>query len=184
MRYRLLETVRQYGEQKLTESGEAPRVKRQHAAYYAGLAEEWEPRIDTRERRAVLARLDVEHDNLRVALRLAAETGDTAQELRLCHALLFFWFHGGYWSEGRGWLRDALERSSLEGPTKARGRALAHDGMLACFMGDIPAAMRGLEEAAAIHRAVGDPRDLGHALRFLVFAIAGERRQPGPRPGP
>jgi non-specific serine/threonine protein kinase len=172
-RYRLLETVRQYGQDKLSGSGHEARVKRRHLEFYLGLAEDFGSRIlVAAERATVLTTLGQEHDNLRAALRHAAETGDTSVELRLCHALYLFWFLRGCWSEGRAWFRDALDRSAAEGRTKPRGRVLAHEGTLACFMGD-PGASSRLEESASIHRELGDPLDLADALRFLVMAVGG-----------
>ena len=170
-RYRLLETMRQYARQRLAASGEGKALCRAHAEFFLELAEAIEPRINTAERVRWLSRLDVEYDNLRAALRWSAETGHTETELRLCYAVYWFWFHRGYWSEGRGWFCDALERSTGEGRSKARGKAMAYDGMLAWIMGDHPAALARLSESAAIHREAGDPLDLARALRFLMMEL-------------
>jgi non-specific serine/threonine protein kinase len=100
-RYRMLEPVRQYGQEKLEESGEKDEVGGRHALFFLALAEEVEPKINTADRRRWLERLEVEHDNLRAALAWSREEeGETG--LRLAGALLWFWFHRGYLSEGRG----------------------------------------------------------------------------------
>jgi hypothetical protein len=61
---------------------------------------------------------------MRAALRYAAQSGETEIEFRLRDALFFFWFYRGYWSEGRAWLADVLERSNDLGATDLRGRAM------------------------------------------------------------
>ncbi len=170
-RYGLLETVRQYGRERLAASDEEAAVCCEHAACFLALTEAIEPTINTTERARCLSLLDDEHDNLRGALRWSADSGDVETELGLCYALFWFWFHRGYWSEGRAWFRDALERSAGEGRTKGRGRAMAYDGMLAWIMGDHPAALARLSESAAIHREAGDPLDLARALRFLMMEL-------------
>lgn len=171
-RYRLLETMRQYGRERLGASDEEPAVGREHAAYFLTLTETIEPKINTTERARCLSLLDDEHANVRAALRWSADTGDGETELRLCYALFWFWFHRGYWSEGRRWFRDALERSAGEGRTRGRGRAMAYDGMLGWIMGGHPTALARLSESASIHRDVGDRLDLARALRFLMLEVA------------
>ena len=75
IRYRLLETVRQYARGGLEQAGEAATVRGRHAGYFLGFAEAVEPRINTAERSEQLARLDRERDNLRDALHWSAENG-------------------------------------------------------------------------------------------------------------
>jgi predicted ATPase/DNA-binding winged helix-turn-helix (wHTH) protein len=170
-RYTLLETVRQYAQEKLSRSGSEAALCARHARHYLALAEESEPRIKTAQRASSLARLGQEHDNLRAAFRSLAQAGDTDGQLRLCHALLFFWFQAGFWSEGRARCREALQGSAGEGRTPARGRVMAGEGMFACFMGDHTVALERLEESVSIHRELGERLDLAHSLRFLVFEV-------------
>jgi predicted ATPase/DNA-binding winged helix-turn-helix (wHTH) protein len=171
-RYTLLETVRQYAHEKLSRSGSEAALRARHAQHYLALTEESAPRIKSAQRASFLARLGQEHDNLRAAFRSLSQAGDTDGQLRLCHALLLFWFQAGLWSEGRARCREALQASAGEGRTPARGRVMAGEGMFACFMGDHTVALERLEESASIHRELGDRVDLAHALRFLVFDVA------------
>jgi non-specific serine/threonine protein kinase len=170
-RYRLLETIRQYGLRKLDEVNETDVVRRRHIAYYLQLAETIAPRINTAERQYCLTVLGSEHDNMRAALRYAAQSGETEIEFRLCNALFFFWFYRGYWSEGRAWLADVLERSSELGAEDLRGRAMQADGWLAVFMGDHQTARTRLEESVSILRQTGNTRELAAALVFLAYEI-------------
>jgi non-specific serine/threonine protein kinase len=100
-RYRLLETVRQYGQERLLDSEEAAAVRRRHVRFFLRLAEEIEPRINTAERRKWLGRLADERGNLRAALRYAIEMKEPEIALRLAGAIFWFWFHRGDWTEGR-----------------------------------------------------------------------------------
>ena len=169
--YRLLETVRQYGREKLEESGEEPAIERHHAGFFLELAEQVEPKINSKDRRLWLERLEVEHDNFRAALAWSREEeagGETG--LRLAGALVWFWFHREYWSEWRGWLDGALatqESAGRPARTAARAKALSGGGFLAWMQGDQVAARAQLEESVALWREVEDKQGLAQALRFL-----------------
>ncbi|MCI0354796.1 MAG: AfsR/SARP family transcriptional regulator, partial [Acidobacteria bacterium] len=124
-RYRLLETIRQYARDKLLGSAEAEIIRQQHAAYYLTLAEQAELKLQGLEQLAWLDRLEVEHDNLRAALRWSqaeAQAGETG--LRLAGTLGLFWYLHGHWSEGRGWLESMLTQTEGLGRTPARATAL------------------------------------------------------------
>jgi predicted ATPase/DNA-binding SARP family transcriptional activator len=170
-RYRLLETVRQYGWEKLKEAGEEEAVRRRHAMFFLALAEEVEPKIEPNvniaDRRAWLGRLEVEHDNLRAALRWAQE-GSPQTGLLLANALYWLWYHRGYLSEGRGSYERALAGApaALTSPA-ARAKALCYAGYLAWAQGDHPAARSRLQDSVEIGRQVGGGRYLAHALWVL-----------------
>jgi non-specific serine/threonine protein kinase len=171
-RYRLLETVRQYGWEKLYESGVATPIRSAHADFFLTLAEEAESKLKGAESRLWLERLDLEHDNLRAALRWAADTGGRETELRLVAALWGFWLRHDHVSEGRRWLEDALERAGPSARAAARAKALCGAGFLAFSQIDHPAARARLEASAQIYREIGDRRGLAHALTFLSLVMA------------
>jgi predicted ATPase/DNA-binding SARP family transcriptional activator len=173
MRYRFLEAVRQYGWEKLEESGEAEAIGRTHASLFLALAEKVESRIDpknsTADRRPWLERLEAEHDNLRATLRWAAETGEAEMALRLACGLFWFWHtrgYRGYLSEGRYWFDRALAVART--PTAARAEALYCWGYLAWIQGDLLVARSRLEESVATWREIGGRQGgLAHALWHL-----------------
>src|SRR5215203_460020 len=168
--YRLLETVRQYGREKLEKAGTEPNIRRRHAEFFLRFAERAEPRINGKERELWLARLDAEHDNLRAALAWTQESVEAEMGLRLAGALSWFWFHREYWSEWRRWLDGMLairESAGGPGPAAARAKALSGAGFLAWMQGDQGQARSQLEESVALWRAVGDKQGLAQALRFL-----------------
>ena len=171
-RYRLLETVRQYGREKLEEEGEAQAVRGRHAGFFLDLAEEAEPEINGAQRRLWLERLEAEHDNLRAALSWAIESQESETGLRLAGALWYYWQHSGRLSEGRRWLREALSLGG-GGATASRAKALGAAGYLAWFaQGDLDAARSQLEESVEIYRELQDKRGLAYALQYLPVVMA------------
>jgi non-specific serine/threonine protein kinase len=161
-RYRLLETIRQYGRDKWLGTGETEIVRQQHATYYLALAEQAELKLQGQEQLAWLDRLEVEHDNLGAALRWsqADEIG-----LRLAGALGLFWYLHGHWNEGRGWLEGIL--TQVLDRTPARAKALMSSGMLAHYQGDYEQAVLLLEESLALYRELGDKGGSARSLYEL-----------------
>jgi tetratricopeptide (TPR) repeat protein len=171
-RYRLLETIRQYGRDKLLGSSEAEIIRQQHGAYYLTLAEQTEPKLQGREQVAWLDWLEVEHDNLRAALRWSrteAQAGEIG--LRLAGALLMFWYLHGDWSEGRGWLEGMLTQTEGLGYTQARAKALWGAGTLVHLQGEYGQARLLLEESLTLYRDLGDKVGSGWSL-FQLGHIA------------
>jgi len=168
-RYRLLETIRQYGRDKLLGSAEAESMRQQHAAYYLALAEQAEPKLQGPEQLAWLDRLEVEHDNLRAALRWSqAEARADETGLRLAGALGLFWYLHGHWSEGRGWLESMLTQTGGSGYTQARAKALLEAGTLAHYQGDYGQAALLLEVSLRLHRTL--PNTLAQAKALVQLS--------------
>ncbi|MFD9010519.1 BTAD domain-containing putative transcriptional regulator [Streptomyces sp. NPDC059552] len=99
-RYRMLETIRAYGLEKLAEAGEREAVRRAHAAYFTGLARAADPYLRRAEQLEWLGRLAAEHDNLAGALRGALTAGDARAAVRLVAAAGWYWWLGGHKAEG------------------------------------------------------------------------------------
>jgi predicted ATPase/DNA-binding CsgD family transcriptional regulator len=175
-RYRLLETVRQYGREKLVGSGEEAEVGRRHSGYYVEFAEGAERKLSGPDQARWLAQLETEHDNLRAAHSWSlGEKGDVGFGMRLAAALWPFWFARGYVSEGRRWLENAVSRS---GPAAnlARAKALKGAGWLATFQDDYAAAKALIEEGLAFYRQLGDKEGIASSIAYLGFvAVLGQR---------
>ena len=162
LRYGMLEPVRQYGQEKLEESGEAEKVRERHARYYLALAEEAEPEL--KEQGAWLERLGAEHANFRAALSWSLDAEDAEEPteeraelgLRLAAALAQarFWAANSY-SEGLGWLERAL-RASSSPPLAVRIKALDEAGYIAVWQGQYEKAVALLEESFAVSKQLGD----------------------------
>ncbi|MDQ3641447.1 MAG: winged helix-turn-helix domain-containing protein, partial [Actinomycetota bacterium] len=108
-RFRMLETLRQYGAERLAASGEGGAVAARHLTWAVSLAGDAEAYLEGPGQTDWLRRLDVEHDNLRTALRWAAGSPDRMALLRLATSLGRFWEVTGHPTEGRRWLESALE---------------------------------------------------------------------------
>lgn len=172
-RYRMLETIRVFCAERLTEAGEDERMRRAHAAYFLDLAETAEPHLRRAEQLEWLDRLDREHGNLHAVLRRATEDGDVERALRLLSALTGFWVLRGRRGEAAALARDLLRRIVPE-PAAGRTPEQATDPAGA-FTG------RFAEETAlcVLVAAWGTPRGLplDAALR-VVTTMAAAPRQP------
>jgi tetratricopeptide (TPR) repeat protein len=167
VRYRLLETIRDYGREKLSAAGERPSFRERHAAFFLAMAEQAEPELSGPSQAAWLNRLAREHDNLRLAIAYFSEDApDVPQGLRLVGALWRFWWVRGTWAEGRARLASLLAASSEERPPE-RVKALHAAAVLARGEGDYVAARPLLEEALEIARA----RDDRSAVALVLFEL-------------
>ncbi len=170
-RYRLLETIRQYGQEKLLESEAVQAVRKRHASFFLALAEQVEPKLKGAQGPLWLERLEMDHYNLRAALRWAADTGEAETELRLAGALWWFWLRRGHLGEGRRWLEGALERAEPSAYAGARAKVLWGAGFLAFSQVNHPSALSRLEESVGIYREIGDERGLAYALTFMSLVL-------------
>ena len=171
VRYRLLETVRQYGQERLAAAGGVEPARDRHLAWYLALAEEAAPHLwAAAELVTWLDHLEAEHDNLRAALRWARERGGAEEGLRLAGALGSFWLWRDYLGEGRGWLEGALA-ADTGAPAAARAWALIATGNFASWQGDFGHAAALTEESLALARALGDTPCIAAALRVLAAAL-------------
>ena len=119
-RFRMLETIRQYAHERLTESGEAETARRVHLAYFTRLADTAEPHLRRAGQLEWLAVLEAEHDNISAALRTALAVGDTTGALRLAAAAGWYWWLGGHKAEGQELLTAvADEPADVDDATRA-----------------------------------------------------------------
>ncbi|MDQ1355840.1 MAG: hypothetical protein QOG44_213 [Acidimicrobiaceae bacterium] len=177
VRYRLLETMRDYAGAKLAERGDDERIRvgRAHRDYFLALAEEARPHIEGSGEVEWTDRLTLELDNLRVALSECLTDADPAPGLRLGSALEEFWFARGHGVEGADTLREHLARPEAQAPTLLRGRALAAAARLVGkYVADYPAAIALADEALAIARTEAD--DALTAASLLVLATTHTRQ--------
>jgi predicted ATPase/transcriptional regulator with XRE-family HTH domain len=171
VRYRFLETIREYAEEKLVEAAEADLARTMHRDWYLRVAEQALDGMEGADQKRWWDRLELEHDNLRVALTWsAADPTDSGVLLRLAALLGRFWQDRGFVSEGIGWLEMALARSEST-PSSARARALNWLGHLESFNGNVDRACPLLEDSITHARAVKDRRVLSMALRHLSGAV-------------
>ncbi len=151
-RYRLLETVRQYAQERLLDTDEGDALRSRHAAWATALVLQLAPHIEAGAQQvAAFTALDAEQDNLRQALSWAREY-DPAIGLRLAGGLSLYWRERGAYHEGRDWLTTFL---ASEGPAD-QTRALAWLGLgnLHGNTGASRAAYAAAEQSRALFHAL------------------------------
>jgi non-specific serine/threonine protein kinase len=189
VRYRLLETVRQYAAEMLDTAGETESARDRHLAWYLELAQAAGKAFQGPDEPAWLNQLEEEHDNLRAALtwslarapgrspdrrglgnRMSSPISDSNAEaaLRLAGALPRFWEMRGHMSEGRQWLAQALEADDGAAPT-TRAHALNGAGMLAQMQGDYTAARALAQESLFLNHKVRNRQGIAEARWSLGY---------------
>ncbi|MEQ4305173.1 BTAD domain-containing putative transcriptional regulator [Plantactinospora sp. B6F1] len=154
-RFRMLETVRAFGVERLAEAGEADELRRAHAAYFLELARTADLRLRSAEQLDWLRRLDSDRDDLHAALRRALAAGDTATALTLVAALSFYWWLRGLRGEGAALAAQLVEQvDGVPPPDLAEEYALC---LLHASLGGYGLSRQGLGSAAAILWNLGRP---------------------------
>jgi predicted ATPase/DNA-binding CsgD family transcriptional regulator len=176
-RYRLLETIRQYGRERLEEAGEAAQVREQHAKYYLAVAEEAEPELKGDGQVAWLERLETEHGDLRVAMAWLLERGEPELSARLGWALWLFWGIRTHLAEGRRSMERVLSaRGSVAMRASARAKALFVAGMMANYQGDHLSAEPLVQESLRLFKELGDKVGTAYALSNAGYVALGRER--------
>jgi predicted ATPase/serine/threonine protein kinase/uncharacterized protein HemY len=170
MRYHFLETIRQYGREKLKTTGEEAAVQERHLEYFLELAETNAPRLNGAEQKTALDQLEQEHGNFRAALDFCLATPEQIETgLKLAQAIGEFWKIRSHWTEGREWLAKLLEEAGNNGLKQSSVYAggLALTGELARLQGAFKEGQQSLEESLALWREFDDKRKLAEVLGKL-----------------
>jgi len=179
-RYRMLETIKAYGYERLDEAGERDRLRAAHAGYFLALADDAQAHLFDRNQLHWLDQLTRDHDNLQAAVRGAIAAGDAHTAVRLVAALGWYWFLRGHKVEGA---ELTAEATAVPGDVPEPARALAYAmGALLVVDGtrDIDMAMDWFGRAAAAASRI-PPADRHPLLRMIgplreVFEAARDRR--------
>jgi non-specific serine/threonine protein kinase len=164
-RYRLLETIRLYGLQRLADARETNFASRQHFVYYLQLAEDGATQINSPNHVTCSARLEYEHDNLRAALAWALDAERTDEAARLALGLWRFWRAKTYQREGLRWLQHILEQSTVHPlPPTLHPRLLNALGVLASAVHRFAEADTYQREALHLWTEAGDRAGIAQAL--------------------
>jgi predicted ATPase/DNA-binding CsgD family transcriptional regulator len=168
VRYRLLETVREYGREKLIAAGEEQTIRRRHRDWYAAMAADAEREYAHPGQLQAFDRLSAEHANLRSALQFCLSTpGEAEAGIAMAAQLWLYWEGRFHVSEGRRWLTALL---AAPAPSPARAKALWAAGYLALLHSDVTAAVPLLDESRQLAGQSGDDAALAYATQFLGFA--------------
>ncbi len=169
-RFAILETIREYGLERLEVSQESGTVQERHATYFAGVAEALRPHLYGPDQVRTVAQLEAEQGNMRSALAWAVEHADAATGLRLTANLRKFWLLRGQLTEGRDWLEQTLALPG-DAPAATRIDALYGVGSFARLQGDYRQAIAYGEEGLALARGIGDEIHAAQPL-YLLGLIA------------
>jgi predicted ATPase/DNA-binding CsgD family transcriptional regulator len=168
-RFRLLETIRQYGRERLARSGDEARLCRQHRDWYERLVTDAGAQWHTQRQLDWFSLLRCEHANLRAAFEFCLTMpGEARTGLRMACALRSYWHASGAVAEGRRWM-DRLLALDPE-PSPARAEALRVAAFLALFHNDVRAAQPMVEQATALAERFDDAAMLAWAVHVTGFA--------------
>jgi predicted ATPase/DNA-binding SARP family transcriptional activator len=177
-RYVMLETIREYGLERLEAASEGVRLRERHAAYFLELAERAAPEMRTAQKdRFWLATLEADRDNLRAALAWLIDRGDGERAQRLACALFSFWHDRGPVNEACEWYKRALV---LPSSRPRRAAALSLGSLFACYFADYELGASWGAEGLSLAREAADHLSAMAALISLgSLAIADRRREDG-----
>jgi predicted ATPase/DNA-binding SARP family transcriptional activator len=167
-RYRLLETVRQYAQERLTQNEQLVAFRQRHLDYYCVMGKLAEVALVGPKQGVWIKRLEEEIDNIRAALSWALET-NAESGLQLANDLHRFW-ELRYPAEGTTWLAQGLTRTQPIAP-EIKARALLVNGMLGVFTLPPGPVYRLAEQSLALYRELGDQKGIASAL-FLLDQVA------------
>ncbi|TMG66810.1 MAG: adenylate/guanylate cyclase domain-containing protein [Chloroflexi bacterium] len=167
----MLQTIREFGAERLQESGEAEVIRDRHAEAFAAMAEEVEGRLLGSERKAQLDRLARDHDNLRAALDWCISGHRTELALRLASAMWRFWQMRGHLHEGRSRIEAVLDLPGVDKHPAAHRRALEAAGGIAYWQADMHAAQAWYDDCLVLTRATGDKNAIANAIYNDSFPL-------------
>ena len=172
-RYRLLETIRVYARQRLSELDDPDRVRDRHLEFHVGLAGRAHTGLTGGQPEPWMARLAADLDDLRAAMDWAAESGDLRGLVDITEPIVRFWFERGLSGEVHRRLHDAVEGPGARDDERVRGLITA--ALLALGGGEPASAYRSASQAVDAARAadVGGALALGLSVRAQAGAVSG-----------
>jgi predicted ATPase/DNA-binding SARP family transcriptional activator len=182
VRYRMLETIREFGAERLAARGEIERIRLAHAHYFAGLVEQADPWLRSKDQLVWLRRLSVEQDNITAALLHLGESGDARATIHLAQFLGLYWTLLGSHSEAASWLKFALD---VDGESDPRDRMIAEGlcvlNLMAMSFGDhaaddVHSMLDQLTEIRDRLAALDSPDPLIIMLRAMLAFFADDKQ--------
>jgi predicted ATPase/class 3 adenylate cyclase len=181
-RFRMLETIREYARERLSEHAEAATIAHRHGQFYADLVLRAEPELLGANQAFWLDLLETERDNVRGALRWAVDAGEIELAMTMAGSLWRYWHQRAHLAEGREVLEAILRRPDAAAPTKGRAMALTALGGVVYWQGRFDDATRAYDEALAVYRGLDDPVGLADALYNAGFVPMITHRLDAARP--
>jgi tetratricopeptide (TPR) repeat protein len=171
-RFRMLDTIREFAAERLTESGERGEIERRHGATYLALAKEAAPKLSGDDQRRWLGRLERDHDNIRAVLDRSTAAGDGAMAIPLAFAMWRYWQKRGHLAEARRRLQAIADAPWSRDDPLLRARVMEALGGVAWWQADLDTMAPAYDEALAIWQATDDRREIVNALYNDSFKYA------------
>ena len=177
-RYRMLEVLRLYAAERLAETGDTADVRKRHAGFLLEFAQEVEPKLHGLDQLEWFEKVDLDYDNIRVALGWSIESGDSETALRMGASLSWFWHVHSHVDEGEGseWLEQAmLAEGDVPDDSRAAG-LLAAGFMQFSAHGNLDAAKSRLTESLRLWEELGADEGIAATRGFICLAewVAGD----------
>jgi predicted ATPase/DNA-binding CsgD family transcriptional regulator len=177
-RYRMLETIRQYAQEKLNGSDDAAPMRDRHLAYFTALSEQAWYGFLSPDHHLWTRRIATEIDNVRSALNWSLAEGDSELGLSSAIALFHFWIEAGYVAESIAIYQDLLASPEAATPSLIRAKALAFLSLSHLRLGEHEQAMRAAEAALALDKTQRNDEATAYALAGLGHAYALQENYP------
>lgn len=174
-RYVLLESIREYGLERLREHNEVEESQRAYARYYLALVEQALPHLTGPHQATWLVQLDQEKDNLRAALQVLLDKNEVELALRFCEGFGKYCGLRGYWSDEWRWLHAVLELPITPELKSLRAKILRRAGHLAYRLRHLVVARAWQEESIELSREAGNQPNLAGALSGLGWTLYRQR---------
>jgi predicted ATPase/class 3 adenylate cyclase len=172
VRFRLLDTIREFAAEQLAAGGEREAVEGRHTAAYLALAEAAAPELAGRDQGRWLGRLERDHDNIRAALDRAVAASDGDVAIRIAFAMWRYWQKRGHLAEASRRLAAIAEQPWSRDDPVLRARLMEAVGGVAWWTAQRDTMIAAYGEALAIWRSIGDKREIANALYNDSFQYA------------
>ena len=171
MRYRMLDTIRDYAHEKLVLAGEVTSTTARHCQHYFGFSKVVSRGMEGPAMPVWVQRMEADLDNVRAGISCALDGGvDPIIAVKYAVALQPFWMMRGYATEGRATIRAALDLPAVRDSEMALGHALYVGAALAQSQSDHTDALAMLEQCLTLRRLLGNPLDIAGTLSTLAAA--------------
>ena len=164
MRYRMLETLREFAQEIADAGPERTELYRRHFEYFRELAEVAGAGLLRHDQAQSLLRLNAERDNFRAALTWSLGA-DPEAALRMTSVLTWYWEAGAQVSEGSAWLERALD--AHQEPTLLRADMLSRSARMFWYMQDWEPARQRLKESVELYRSLDNDPGIAYPLTLL-----------------
>jgi predicted ATPase/class 3 adenylate cyclase len=153
-RFRMLQTIREFALEVFRATEDSDSISRRHAQFFLDLIDEFAPRLTAEIE--VIRTVELEHDNMRAALRWALDHAEVEHGLRMGASLWRFWMLRSHLAEGRKWLTELLAMPGAAGNTAHRAHAVMALGSVTYWQNDFDSTRDNYLEALEIFSELGD----------------------------